>query len=104
MKKIIIPVILSLIVLLSCRKNKAGSGMVNGTITGPDMALCACCGGAFIVIEDSPSTYRIESVPPQSGIDLQAGPFPIGVKLTYTMDTSKCPGWGYIKSDDIRKR
>ncbi|MBL0356011.1 MAG: hypothetical protein IPP72_03600 [Chitinophagaceae bacterium] len=107
MKKILILVIASTAVVLSCKKDNAKSGMVNGTLLAADMAMCACCGGNFIVIGDSvfgsATTYRINSVPASSGIDLQNGPFPMDVTLTYSIDSSRCTGW-YIKSDDIRRR
>jgi hypothetical protein len=101
MKKILSPAIIAIIVLLSCKKENTTAGMVDGIITGPDLAMCPCCGGTFIKIADT--VFRIESVPASSGIDLLNGPFPINVALTYRIDSLKCVG-KYIKSDDIRRR
>ena len=101
MQKIMFFIIVSSIAISSCTKDTGGSSIGNGIITGPDFALCPCCGGTFIEIGES--TYRMDSVPPSSGIDLQNGPFPINVELTYTRDTAKCFGL-YIKSNDIHRR
>jgi Zn-finger nucleic acid-binding protein len=77
--------------------------MVNGVLTGFDLAMCPCCGGVFIDIGDT--TYRINSIPASSSIDLQNDSFPINVELTYTMDTAAAACMGmHIKSDDIRRR
>jgi hypothetical protein len=107
MKKIAFLSILSAFLILSCKKENLVPGAVNGTISGPDPRTCPCCGGNFIVIGDSvngqATSYRIESVPASSGINLQNGPFPILVTLTYTVDTTRCPGM-YIKSDYMRRR
>ena len=87
------------ITLISCKKNTAANSSY-GIITGPDLAVCVCCGGSFIIIGES--TYRIESVPANSGIDINNGPFPIYVELTYNIDP-KCNG-RFINSSDIHRR
>jgi hypothetical protein len=94
MKKIFISIFISALLFAACKKNNSPAG-VDAVLTGPDLALCPCCGGTFIKIKDS--TYRIENLPANLN-----GPFPIDVVLTYTK-LADCFGW-YIKSDDIRRR
>jgi len=53
----------------------------HGTITGPDIRACICCGGWFIKIDTT--TYNFESLPENSGIDLQKETFPVNVKLDW---------------------
>lgn len=98
MKFILIPVLLAFLLLTGCNK-PASSGKVNGVITGFDATKCACCWGAIITIGSK--TYRIESVPPASGIDL-FGPYPINVSLSYTFQQG-C-NEKVIISTDIRRR
>jgi hypothetical protein len=82
--------------------------MLQGTIVTRDLALCACCGGAILYIGDTlnadPIAYRLTGVPASSGIDIENGPFPIDVELTFAIDSSRCIGWNYIITDDIRRR
>jgi hypothetical protein len=80
MKYILIILLPAFLFLAGCNK-PAASGKVTGVITGFDASKCACCWGAIIAIGDK--TYRIESVPAASGIDL-FGPYPINVSLSYT--------------------
>jgi hypothetical protein len=98
MKFILIPLLSTFLFLTGCNK-PASSGKVNGVITGFDASKCGCCWGALITIGSK--TYRIESVPASSGIDL-FGPYPINVSLSYTFQqgcTEKV-----IVSSDIRRR
>jgi hypothetical protein len=89
-------VIISLLFLLTCKKQSStGTPEVEGILTGPDLTMCPCCGGTFIKIQTN--TYRIDSLPASLN-----GPFPINVSLTYTI-APYCNGW-YIKSNDIRRR
>lgn len=85
--------------------------MKKATIVGPDLTLTACSGGAILYVGDSTITplidaiaFRLTSVPASSGIDIENGPFPIDVELTFTIDSSRCIGWNYIITDDIRRR
>jgi hypothetical protein len=98
MKRILIVLLLAFLFLASCNKPSA-SGKVNGVITGFDATKCACCWGAIIAIGSK--TYRIESVPAASGIDL-FGPYPINVSLSYTFQQG-C-NEKVIVSTDIRRR
>jgi hypothetical protein len=71
---------------LYCKKEN-NNYRSNATITGPDVGMCICCGGWIIKIEDM--TYRFDSIPAGSNINLQKDSFPINVKLD----------WQFISSD-----
>ncbi len=61
-----------------------------GTITGADIRMCACCGGWFIKIDTT--TYEFDSLPLNSGIDLQKETFPLNVKLDWDLSGREaCP-------------
>jgi hypothetical protein len=98
MKYILMILLLAFLFLTGCNK-PAASGKVNGVITGFDASKCGCCWGAIVAIGDK--TYRIESVPAASGIDL-FGPYPINVSLSYTFQQG-C-NEKVIISTDIRRR
>ena len=95
MKQVSVFLLLCSLLFAACKKNSSGSE-VYGVLTGPDPTLCGCCGGIFIEINSQ--KYRLDSVP--AGLN---GPYPVNVALTYT-PLSKCPGFNYIKSDDIHIR
>lgn len=62
----------------------------NGKITGPDIRMCACCGGWYIQIDNL--TYEFDSLPVNSNIDLQKETFPVLVKLDWQLsDKGACP-------------
>jgi hypothetical protein len=98
MKFILIPLLSTLLFIAGCKK-PASSGKVNGVITGFDASKCGCCWGAIIAVDGK--TYRIESVPAASGIDL-FGSYPINVSLSYTFQQG-C-NEKVIVSADIRRR
>jgi len=90
MKKIITASLLLLVLSsISCSLGEEGS-MSNGTITGPDVRECACCGGFFIEIDNV--TYRFYDVPPNSELNLMNPTFPIYVKLDWAKDANACLG------------
>ena len=98
MKLILIVLLPTFLFLSGCNK-PASSGKVNGVITGFDASKCGCCWGAIINIAGK--TFRIESVPVASGIDL-FGPYPINVSLSYTFSQGCIEK--VIVSSDIRRR
>lgn len=51
---------------------------------------CVCCGGYYIVIDDS--TYRFYEVPENSNLDLQNAKFPLYVRLDWNEDPNACLG------------
>jgi len=61
-----------------------------GIITGPDIRMCACCGGWYIQIDSV--TYEFDTLPVNSDIDLQKETFPFFVKLDWQLsDKGACP-------------
>jgi hypothetical protein len=98
MKHILIVLLSTFLFFAGCNK-PSSSGKVNGVIMGFDVSKCGCCWGAIIAVGDK--TYRIESVPAASGIDL-FGPYPINVSLSYTFQQG-C-NEKVILSTDIRRR
>ena len=76
---------------ISCDKdNKDKTDEVNGKITGQDFRKCSCCGGYFIEIKDS--TYRFDSIPSNSGINLNIDTFPIFVNVAFHKKYPQCIG------------
>ena len=57
--------------------------MSRGTITGPDLRDCACCGGWYIEIDTL--VYEFDVLTENSGIDLAKETFPIKVKLDWKL-------------------
>jgi hypothetical protein len=61
-----------------------------GTITGPDVRDCACCGGWYIKIDTS--QYEFDTLPAGTNVDLQKDIFPIHVKLDWQLSAQlPCP-------------
>lgn len=87
MKKLIIYVCILLLMSAGCEKDDDFS---TAQILGADMALCPCCGGWLIKIDNK--TYRFFNLPEDSNIDLETEIFPIDVSLEWTKDTSGCLG------------
>ena len=76
--------------LICCHKEDNKSYASQGKITGPDVRMCACCGGWYIEIDNL--TYEFDSIPAGSGINLQKDSFPILVKLDWQLsDKIGCP-------------
>jgi hypothetical protein len=99
MKKIILVTLLFLPIVISCKKEAQDE--YNGIITGYDLRMCACCGGTFITIDKV--GYRIESLPPNSGIDFTKDTFPIYVIVSWHKSSTPCLG-DEIIIDKIRKQ
>ena len=61
-----------------------------GIITGPDLRMCACCGGWYIRIDGI--SYEFDSLPSDSKINLQNEKFPVTVKIDWQLsDLTACP-------------
>lgn len=61
-----------------------------GSILGPDLRDCACCGGWIIRIDSA--EYEFEYLPDHSNIDLQKEIFPVQVRLDWKLaDKPVCP-------------
>ena len=89
MRVLFLTLIISLLTLSGCSKREIEYQSV-GTITGPDLRSCLCCGGWFIEIEDN--TYRFEDIPNVNDLDLKSETFPLNVKLNYSLVGCGCLG------------
>lgn len=75
---------------ISCRQDKNDNYLSEGKITGPDVRMCACCGGWYIQIDSL--TYEFDSLPVNSTINLEKESFPLLVKLDWQLsDKAACP-------------
>ncbi len=77
-----------LAVLATCDKNDLGYS--DATITGSDMRECMCCGGWYIEIDGS--TYRFNTLPPGSGVDLNTSKLPLKVMVKWQKSPQPCLG------------
>jgi hypothetical protein len=88
-KTAIISGIFLLFTLSFCHKEN-GTYRSEGTILGPDIRMCACCGGWYIRIDTT--TYEFDSLPAGSGIDLEKETFPLKVRVDWTyLERAACP-------------
>lgn len=90
----------SLLIVSACKKDR-NTWQSEGTITGPDIRACVCCGGYFIEIGDS--TYNFDSLPSTSRINLEHTDFPVSVNLNWTYGRN-CGGIRYIVITRIEKQ
>ena len=88
-------IILACVMVFSCTK-KTTHYQASGTITGLDLRMCACCGGYFIKMTGSDTTYHFYNFPAGSTID--STHFPINVSFNYTAPASNGCGVIYITS------
>jgi hypothetical protein len=75
----------------ACKDEQAQTLTYSGQIIGPDLTLCACCGGYMLQTADS--TYRFDNLPTGSDIDLQNATFPLSVRFEFEQDLTRCIGW-----------
>jgi hypothetical protein len=66
-----------------------------GVLTGPDVRLCACCGGVFLQVQDG-RIVQIESLPGMKNEDLYKLTFPQKIAFNWQPDR-ECGGIVYIK-------
>ena len=71
------------VIMLVCCKADGIKYQSEGVILGPDMRMCACCGGWLITIDAI--TYRFDSLPAKASIDLQKATFPMKVLLNWSL-------------------
>jgi hypothetical protein len=57
--------------------------MAEGTLKGVDYALCPCCGGVILEIDNTTGNFRIDSLPLMSVQKLYNLPFPRRIKFNY---------------------
>jgi len=88
--KMIIGICIIVVILLCCRKANYNAYGSIGIIMGPDIRMCACCGGWFIQIDST--TYEFSSLPDNSDINLEKETFPLYVKLDWkASNLTGCP-------------
>jgi len=79
-KLLLLLLIISATIVISCEKTKHAN---TGTITGADMAMCACCGGYFIDIDGN--RYRFEKTELPSDFTFDDNQLPLTVEsVSYT--------------------
>ena len=92
--------VITMAFFISCEKDESGFES-EGIITGPDIAMCICCGGYIIEISDS--SYHFDFLPASSGIDLPHENFPIHVTLNWQYERI-CGNIQYIEITAIKKK
>lgn len=84
------------VLLAACGKdNKEQSFQAQGTLTGFDPAMCACCGGIFLTIDNDPNQYRIHSLPGMTWHQMTSLQLPKRIEFDYTNPGTTC-GLGQI--------
>ncbi len=76
-------IILILVMAISCEKSQAKLEM-EGTLTGTDPALCPCCGGVILTLQNQIGNFRIDSLPFMSVQKLYNLNFPIRLQFNYS--------------------
>ena len=95
--KLILVLIIFTTMIFSCEKAKYES---KATITGPDLAMCACCGGYFIEIEGT--KYRFEKSELPAGFTFEDNQLPLEVELNWKLKTSQCTNFYWIAISKIK--
>lgn len=99
MKTTFLLLLISGLLALSCEKVKYEN---TGTITGADLALCACCGGYFIDIDGT--QYRFEKTELPEGFTFEDNQLPMLVELDWELKTDGCTDFNRIFISKIRKQ
>jgi len=85
------------ILALGCEKSKfAGTGIIKGQ----DFALCACCGGYFIEINDI--SYRFDKSVLPAGFTFSENQLPLTVELNWKLRNTSCNDFNWITISKIR--
>lgn len=100
MKKLVVCASFLLLVSWGCDSDDDFNNFNNARILGYDQALCPCCGGWLIEIDNS--TFRFFDLPVESNIDLEEEIFPLEVTLFWSKDRNGCLG-DEIKVKKIEK-
>ena len=88
--KILLGICLIFLSLAGCQKGLNNDYQSTGIITGPDMRLCACCGGWYIQIDSV--TYEFDILPNNTNFDLMTQTYPLMVKLDWQLSGQlACP-------------
>jgi hypothetical protein len=97
MKNTFFLLLFSTLLIFSCEKDKYES---SGTITGADLAMCACCGGYFVDINGT--QYRFEKSELPSNFTFTDDQLPLRVELDWELKTEICTGFEWIKISKIK--
>jgi len=90
MRKYII--IVMAIMLLSCEREVEYEQ--EGVLTGPDLALCVCCGGVILSI-NADNHYRVDSLPGMNAQEFYNLDFPKSIKFNAVPATT-CGGLDHL--------
>jgi len=86
-----------LLLIFSCEKDEFKS---TGTITGADVALCACCGGYFIDIEGT--QYRLDKTKLPGNFYFDDNQLPLTVVLDWDQNVAYCKDLNWINVTRIK--
>ena len=67
---------------ISCEKSQTKLEM-EGKLTGTDLALCPCCGGVILTLQNQTGDFRIDSLPFMSVQKFYNLNFPIRIQFNY---------------------
>lgn len=99
MKTLLAYTLIVLVLAVGCRK-KSTEPSSTGTLTGPDLALCACCGGVILQSTDG-KNYRIESLPGLTQQELFSLSYPKKIKYNSAINR-ECGSIIYLDIKEYR--
>jgi hypothetical protein len=85
MKKTIWVLLCTFLLVVGCKKTTTFQS--EGTVFDRDLALCPCCSGFYVKIDND--TLRFFQLPEASGISANT-PLPYRIKLDWQRDTAIC--------------
>ncbi len=97
MKTRFIILIFSALLVLSCEKDTYQS---TGTITGPDMRMCVCCGGYFLDMDGTQYLFEKSELP--AGFAFNDDELPLKIELNWKLNTGGCLSFNRIIISKIR--
>ena len=97
MKTRFIILIFSALLVLSCEKDTYQS---TGTITGPDLRMCVCCGGYFLDMDGTLYLFEQSELP--DGFTFTDDELPLKVELNWKPKTGGCSGFNRIVISKIK--
>jgi len=88
-------VVITLIICLLGSCSKTEIFKYEGTLKAADYALCPCCGGVILEIDNKTGNFRIDSLPFMPVEKLYNMSFPRRIKFNYTSKFT-CGGFEYL--------
>lgn len=76
-------ILVAVIFMTACRKNKEKNAQGTGTLTGIDGRKCACCGGVYLTIDNRTGQYRTFELPSLTTEQLHNLNFPQRIEFEY---------------------